>query len=157
MALKWRNVGQACTTANRVYIQAGIYEKFATAFSEQPSKFKIGHGDDSVNSFAAAAAFAGHQKAESQVKNALENGFKLRTGLGRPLVLTLLGDTSQFMEPAVLTEITQDMEMATEGTFGPVYGLFKFETEEQAVTWANDTSLGLASYVFTKNSDRLWR
>ncbi|PNP76170.1 hypothetical protein FNYG_10459 [Fusarium nygamai] len=157
MALKWRNAGQACITANRVYIQAGIYEEFATAFSEKTSKFKTGHGADPANNFGAVTTLVGLEKAESQVKNALENGAKLRTGSGKPLVLSSSGDSSQFMEPVVLTEMTQDMQMAKEETFGPVCGLFKFETEEQVVKWANDTSLGLASYVFTKNSDRLWR
>ncbi|KAI1019992.1 hypothetical protein LB503_006013, partial [Fusarium chuoi] len=157
MALKWRNAGQACITANRVYIQAGIYEKFATLFTEQTSKFKTGHGADPVNNFGAITTRAGLQKVESQVKNALENGAKLRTGSGKPLALSTSEERSQFMEPVVLTGMTQDMQMAKEETFGPVCGLFKFETEEQVVAWANDTSLGLASYVFTKNSDRLWR
>ncbi|KAF5548570.1 succinate-semialdehyde dehydrogenase [Fusarium phyllophilum] len=157
MASKWRNAGQACITANRVYIQAGIYEKFATAFSGKTSKFKTGHGADPANNFGAVTTLVGLHKAESQVKNALENGAKLRTGSGKPLVLSSSRESSQFMEPVVLTGMTHDMQMTKEETFGTVCGLFKFETEEQVVKWANDTSLGLASYVFTKNSDRLWR
>ncbi|KAF4481637.1 succinate-semialdehyde dehydrogenase [Fusarium agapanthi] len=156
MALKWRNAGQACIAANRVYVQVGIYDKFATAFSEKTSKFKTGHGADLANNFGAVTTLAGLQKAESQVRDALENGAKLRTGSGRPLVLSSPGESSQFMEPVVLTGMTQDIHMAKEETFGPVCGLFKFGSEEQVVKWANDTSLGLASYVFTKISDRLW-
>ncbi|KAF5651413.1 succinate-semialdehyde dehydrogenase [Fusarium tjaetaba] len=141
MALKWRNAGQACITA--------------IEFMFKP--FKTGHGADPTNNFGAVTTLSGPEKAELQVKNALENGAKLRTGSGKPLMLSSSGDGSQFMEPVVLTGMTQDMQMAKEETFGPVCGLFKFETEEQVVKWANDTSLGLASYVFTKNSDRLWR
>ncbi|KAF5982081.1 succinate-semialdehyde dehydrogenase [Fusarium coicis] len=137
MALRWRNAGQACITANRVYVQAGIYEKFASAFSEKTSKFKTGHGADAANNFGAVTTLAGLEKAASHVKNALENGAKLRSGSGRPLVLSSSNGQRRI--------------------FGPVCGLFKFETEEQVVKWANDTSLGLESYVFTKNSDRLWR
>ncbi|KAF5672262.1 succinate-semialdehyde dehydrogenase [Fusarium circinatum] len=106
MALKWMNAGQACIAANRVYVQAGIYEKFATALAKKTSKFKTGHGADPANNLGAVTTIVGLRKAESQVQNALENGAKLRTGSGRPLLLSSSGASSQFMEPVVLTGMT---------------------------------------------------
>ncbi|KAF5556106.1 succinate-semialdehyde dehydrogenase [Fusarium napiforme] len=95
MALKWRNAGQACITANRVYVQAGIYNTFATAFSEETSKFKTGHGADPANNFGAVTTLAGLEKAESQVKNALENGAKLSCRLGPQLLWRSWDENSQ--------------------------------------------------------------
>lgn len=150
MALKWRNAGQACITANRVYVQAGVYDKFASMFAARTREFKVGHGIDPSTTFGAVTIPAGLEKAESQVQDALEHGAQLATGSGKRF-------NGQFMEPVVLTGMTQEMRMGHEETFSPVCGLFKFHTEEEAVRWANDTSLGLASYAFTKNVDRLWR
>ncbi|KAF4446080.1 succinate-semialdehyde dehydrogenase [Fusarium austroafricanum] len=150
MGLKWRNAGQACTSANRVYVQAGVYDEFAKMFTAKTRELKVGHGIEPTTTFGAVTTPAGLKKAESQVQDALQHGAQLTTGSGKPL-------NGQLMEPVVLTGMTQDMKMSHEETFGPLCGLFKFGTEEEAITWANDTSLGLASYVFTKNSDRLWR
>ncbi|KAF9764139.1 hypothetical protein IL306_002892 [Fusarium sp. DS 682] len=150
MALKWRNAGQACTSANRVYVQAGVYDEFAKLFAAKTRELKVGHGMEPATTFGPVTTAAGLEKAESQVQDALQLGAQLATGSGKPF-------NGQFMEPVILTGMTKDMKMSSEETFGPVCGLFKFHTEEEAIQWANDTSLGLASYVFTKNVDRLWR
>ncbi|KAF4332986.1 succinate-semialdehyde dehydrogenase [Fusarium beomiforme] len=150
MALKWRNAGQACTSANRVYVQAGVYDEFAALFAAKTRQLKVGHGMDPTTTFGPITTAAGLEKAESQVQDALQLGAELVTGSGKSF-------KGQFMEPVILTGMTKDMKMSSEETFGPVCGLFKFHTEEEAIQWANNTSLGLASYVFTKNVDRLWR
>ncbi|KAG5665020.1 hypothetical protein KAF25_008754, partial [Fusarium avenaceum] len=150
MALKWRNAGQACITANRVYVQAQVYDKLAEMFVAKTRELKVGHGMEPTTTFSAVTTPASLEKAQSQVRDALQLGAQLAAGSGKPF-------DRQFMEPVVLTGMTQDMKMSHQETFGPVIGLFKFDTEEQAIKYANDTSLGLASYAFTKNADRLWR
>lgn len=157
MTLKWRNAGQACISANRVYVQAGVYDKFAAMFVEKTSKLNIGHGAAPDTTFGAVTTPIGLEKAEAQVQDAVSRGAKLALGSGKPLSPAGQGSGGYFMEPVVLTNMNSSMKMSCEETFGPVCGLFKFDTEGEAIKLANDTSMGLASYAFTKNADRLWR
>ena len=157
MTLKWRNAGQACISANRVYVQAGAHDKFAAMFVEKTSKLNIGHGAAPNTTFGAVTTPVGLEKAEAQVQDAVSRGAKLALGSGKPFAPAGQGSGGYFMEPVVLTNMDSSMKMSCEETFGPVCGLFKFDTEDEAIKLANDTSMGLASYAFTKNADRLWR
>ncbi|KAH6877137.1 Aldehyde/histidinol dehydrogenase [Thelonectria olida] len=156
MGVKWRNAGQACISANRVYVQADIYDRFAALLVEKTSRFVVGHGAATDTTFGAITTPAGLERAEAQVQDAVSHGAKLVLGSGKPVASGEIKSGS-FMEPVILTNMTSSMQMSREETFGPVCGLFKFETEEEVTKLANETSMGLASYAFTKNVDRLWR
>ncbi|KAK2757298.1 hypothetical protein FQN54_004812 [Arachnomyces sp. PD_36] len=153
MALKWRHAGQACITANRVYVQSGVYDKFAQMLKERTSKLVVGHGAKEGTTMGPVTTPNGIQKAISQVEDARKKGGKVILG-GKKV--ENLGN-GFFFEPTIITNMTPDMLISSEETFGPVAALFKFDSEDQAVKWANDTSMGLASYAFTKNVDRIWR
>ncbi|KAG9498363.1 hypothetical protein J7337_009168 [Fusarium musae] len=157
MALKWRNAGQACITANRVYVQAGIYEKFATAFSVKTSKFRTGHGADPANNFGAVTTLAGLEKAASPVKNVLENGAKLRNGSGRPLVLS--SSKPRLVSLAHLTSCSSVSNLKRPPTGPNVSSLAICISCVIPVrtTGSMNWLVFLASYVFTRNSDHLWR
>ncbi|CAI6030715.1 unnamed protein product [Clonostachys chloroleuca] len=157
MALKWRNAGQACVTANRVYVQAAVYDKFAAMFAAKTAEFKVGHGALPDTSFGAVTTTAGLDKVEAQVRDAVGQGAKLVLGTGRRCGADDGVERGWFMSPTIMTGMTASMKMSSEETFGPIIGLFKFDTEEEVIRLANDTSMGLASYIFSKNSDRLWR
>ncbi|KAL6884447.1 Aldehyde/histidinol dehydrogenase [Trichoderma evansii] len=154
MALKWRNGGQACTSANRVYVQAGIYDKFASMFVEKTKQFIVGHGAIAGTTFGAVTTQAGLIKAEALVQDALDHGAKIISGVGKRMGLDRKGF---FIEPTILTNMNSGMRLAHDEVFGPVCGLFKFETEDEVVRLANATNMGLASYAFTKDVNRLWR
>ncbi|KAM5348241.1 hypothetical protein ACJ41O_008065 [Fusarium nematophilum] len=154
MGAKWRNAGQACISANRVYVQAGVYNKFAALLVDKTSQLVVGHGADPGTTFGAVTTLVGLEKAQAQVQDAIDHGAKLALGSGKPFTASGGG---YFMQPVILTDMTSSMRMSNEETFGPVCGLFRFETEEEVTRLANDTSMGLASYTFTKDVDRLWR
>jgi succinate-semialdehyde dehydrogenase len=151
MTLKWRHVGQACITANRVYVQAGIYDEFARLLKAQTENLVQGHGAAPGTTFGAMAVARGVEKAESLVKDAIDHGATIISG-GK-------GNTGHgfYFQPTILTGMKPNMRIADEEVFGPVLGLFKFETEDEVVERANDTSMGLASYAFTNDVNRLWR
>ncbi|RMZ87254.1 hypothetical protein DV736_g5525, partial [Chaetothyriales sp. CBS 134916] len=164
-ALKWRNAGQACVSANRLYVQSGAYDEFTRLLVEKTSKLKVGHGAAEGTTMGPVTTPRGLEKAEQQAADAVKHGAKLVLGTGKAHAKAKADEGSglgkgvggYFMDPTILTGMTQDMLMSREETFAPVAGIFKFEKEEEAVKWANDTSMGLASYAFTKNVDRLWR
>ncbi|KIV79159.1 hypothetical protein PV11_06737 [Exophiala sideris] len=165
MALKWRHAGQACITANRVYVQAGVYDKFTEMLVEKTKTLKVGHGAEKDTTMGPVTTPRGLAKAEEQAADAIKHGAKLILGTGKAHKNATAGEGAgegkgvggYYMDPTILTEMNEQMLLAREETFAPVTGLFKFEKEEEAVKWANDTSMGLASYAFTKNADRLWR
>ncbi|KAI1759567.1 aldehyde dehydrogenase [Hypoxylon sp. FL1150] len=150
--LKFRHAGQACITANRVYVQRGIYEKFATLLAEKTRALKVGHGTEEGTTMGPLTVPAGVEKVAGQVEDAKKNGATVLTGGNR---ISLNG--GYFFEPTIITNATAAMKIAEEETFGPLLALFPFDTEEEAVKAANNTSMGLASYCFTKNVDRMWR
>jgi succinate-semialdehyde dehydrogenase len=151
MTLKWRHVGQACITANRVYVQADVYDEFARLLRKQTETLVQGHGAAPGTTFGAMAVARGVEKAESLVKDAIDHGATLLCG-GK-------GNTDHgfYFQPTILTGMKSNMRIADEEIFGPVLGLFKFETEDEVVERANNTSMGLASYAFTNDVNRLWR
>ncbi|OQO05471.1 hypothetical protein B0A48_09240 [Cryoendolithus antarcticus] len=155
MALKWRHAGQACITANRVYVQAGVYDKFAEIIKEKTAALVVGHGSEKKTTMGPVTTPRSLDKADAQVEDAQKQGGKVILG-GKRLMGTS-GYDGYFFEPTIITSAKKEMLIAQEETFAPVMALFKFDTEEEAVQRANDTSMGLASYYFTKNIDRTWR
>ncbi|KAI9051060.1 hypothetical protein LZ554_005168 [Drepanopeziza brunnea f. sp. 'monogermtubi'] len=152
MALKWRHAGQACITANRVYVQAGVYEKFAEIFKEKTSKLVVGHGAEKSTTMGPVTTERSLGKALNQVEDAKKHGGQVVLGGGK------VKDTSgYFFEPTIILGAKKEMLITEEETFAPVLALYSFETEDEAVQAANNTSMGLASYFFTKNVDRTWR
>lgn len=153
-ALKWRHAGQACITANRVYVQSGIYDRFAQLLKERTSKLVVGHGAKEGTTMGPVTTPRSLEKATSQVEDARKLGGDVILG-GKPLADSPGG--GYFFEPTIITDMRPEMLISREESFAPIAALYKFETEEEAVKWANDTSMGLASYAFTKNVDRTWR
>jgi succinate-semialdehyde dehydrogenase len=152
MILKWRTAGQACTHANRVYVQNGVYDKFAQMMLEATQKIKVGHGSDPSTTMGPLTTSRGVEKLERHVADAVNHGGKVLCGGKKPA-----GLSGYFFEPTIISGMTSEMLSTREEIFGPLLGLYRFETEEEAVRMANDTSMGLASYFFTKNVDRTWR
>jgi succinate-semialdehyde dehydrogenase/glutarate-semialdehyde dehydrogenase len=153
MALKWRHAGQACITANRVYVQKSIYQDFSNLLISKTKDLKMGHGSIPSTTLGPVTTSRSLEKAESQVSDALSHGGKLLLGSGK----RKKDSEGYFFEPAIIGDANGEMLIAREETFAPVLALFAFETEEEVVRLANDTSMGLASYFFTKNVDRTWR
>jgi succinate-semialdehyde dehydrogenase / glutarate-semialdehyde dehydrogenase len=152
MMLKWMNAGQACVSANRIFVQAGVYDKFSAILQENASKIVVGHGATPGTTMGPLTTPQSLDKVRSQIDDATKLGAKLVLGGGR-----VEGKPGYFMQPTILKDMTADMLISREETFAPVAALYKFDTEEEVTRLANDTSMGLASYVFTKNVDRLWR
>ncbi len=151
IASKYRNAGQTCVCANRIFVQAGIYEEFAHALSEKVAAMKVGDGFEDGVSQGPIIDQQGFDKIERHVEDALAKGAAISVG-GAPHER---GGT--FYQPTVLTGATKDMQLFSEETFGPVAALFKFETEEEVIEAANDTIFGLAAYYFTKDVGRIFR
>lgn len=151
IASKFRNVGQTCVCANRFYVQAGIYDAFAARFAEAARKLKIGNGLDEGVTAGPLIDDRALAKVNRLLKDALDKGAKIATGGQQP------AQGGTFFEPTVLTGATQDMAFARDEIFGPLAPLFKFETEEEAVSYANATEYGLACYFFTKDLGRAFR
>ena len=152
MILKWRTAGQACTHANRVYVQSGVYEKFAQKMLEATRKLRVGHGADPGTTMGALTTSRGIDKLQRHVSDAVSKGGKILCG-GK--TASNLG--GYFFEPTIISGMTSSMLTTNEEIFGPLLGLYKFDTEEEVVVAANNTSMGLASYFFTKDVDRTWR
>ena len=151
IASKYRNAGQTCVCANRIFVQAGIYDEFARALSEKVAAMKVGDGFEDGVSQGPIIDQQGFDKIERHVADALSKGAAISVG-GAPHEK---GGT--FYQPTVLTGATKDMQLFSEETFGPVAALFKFETEEEVIEAANDTIFGLAAYYFTKDVGRIFR
>jgi succinate-semialdehyde dehydrogenase/glutarate-semialdehyde dehydrogenase len=151
IASKYRNTGQTCICANRIYVQDSIYDDFAKRLAYAVQDLKVGPGADEANAVGPLVNEEALIKVEALVANACENGAKVLAGGRRHE----LGRT--FYEVTVLTDVTADMDIASEEIFGPVAPLFRFHTEDEAVAAANDTPYGLASYFFARDMGRVWR
>jgi len=148
---KYRNTGQTCVCANRLFVQDGIYDRFAAKLAEKVKAFKVGAGTESgvvQGPLIDAAALA---KVEDHVADALAGGAKAVTGGKRHS----LGGT--YYEPTVLAGVTPKMKIFREETFGPVAPLFRFKTDDEVVELANHTEYGLAAYFYTRDIGRAWR
>lgn len=153
LTLKWRHAGQACITAQRVYVQRPVYEAFTRLLAAKvTSELKIGHGTDPDATMGALTTLRGLEKVKQHVADAVHHNATVVCGGKQPQHLS-----GYFFEPTILTNMTSDMLITREETFGPVAALYVFETEEEVVGKANDTSMGLASYFFTRDVDRTFR
>ncbi|WER48683.1 NADP-dependent succinate-semialdehyde dehydrogenase [Cupriavidus sp. WKF15] len=151
IASKYRNAGQTCVCANRLYVHDKVYDAFAAKLVAAVARLKVGHGVEPgvlqgplINAEAVA-------KVEAHIADALGKGARLLSGGKRHA----LGGT--FFEPTVLADVTPAMRVAREETFGPLAPLFRFSSDEEAIAMANDTEFGLASYFYSRDIGRVWR
>jgi succinate-semialdehyde dehydrogenase / glutarate-semialdehyde dehydrogenase len=151
MASKFRNAGQTCVCANRILVQAGVYDAFAAKLAEHVARLKVGSGIESGVTQGPLINAAAVAKVEEHVADAVSQGATIVCGGKRH------GTMGNFYQPTILTGVTSAMKVAREETFGPVAPLFRFETEEEAIAMANDTPFGLAAYFFTRDLARAWR
>lgn len=151
MVAKYRNAGQTCVCTNRFYVQAGIYDAFAKRLAEEVAKVKVGGGFEEGVQLGPLIDARALAKVESHLADATGKGATVLTGGRRHA----RGGT--FFEPTVLAGATQGMKVAREETFGPLAPIFRFEHEEEAVAWANDTEFGLAAYFYTRDLARAFR
>ena len=152
IASKFRSSGQTCVCANRIYVQDGIYDKFAQKFAEKVKGFKVGFGFDQGVTHGPVIHDRAVSKVEAHVKDAEKKGGKILVGGQR---LPDLGEN--FYAPTVITDVTNDMDVAHEETFGPLGALFRFMTEKEVVEMANDSNVGLAGYFFSSDVNRIYR
>jgi succinate-semialdehyde dehydrogenase/glutarate-semialdehyde dehydrogenase len=151
IASKYRNTGQTCVCANRLLIQAGVYDEFAKRLKSAVAQLRVGDGLLGVTDQGPLIDAKAVTKVEEHIADALAKGAKVALGGKRHA----LGGS--FFEPTILTDVTPKMLVAREETFGPVAPLFKFESEAQAIAMANDTEFGLAAYLYTRDLARSWR
>jgi len=151
MASKYRNAGQTCVCANRIYVQEGVYGTFAGKLAAEVKKMKVGPGTEQGVTTGPLINKAAVEKVEEHVADALKKGASVVTG-GRRHALG-----GNFYEPTILANVTSQMMVAREETFGPVAPLFKFKTEEDVIAQANDTPFGLAAYFYARDIGRIWR
>lgn len=148
MVAKMRNAGEACTAANRLYVQAGIYEKFVAALTKRMEGLAVGSGTDPATECGPMITAKAVDKIDRLVEDAVSRGAKILCGGNKP------SGNGFFYPPTVLTDVPADAEMAHEEIFGPVAPLTRFETEDEVVARANDTEYGLAAYIFTGDVGR---
>jgi len=151
IASKYRNAGQTCVCANRIYVQDGVYDAFAAKLAAKVAQFKVGAGTEPGVTIGPLIEPAAIDKVEAHIADALAHGAKLATG-GRRHALGGL-----FFEPTILTDVTARMRIAREETFGPVAPLFRFRTDDEAIAMANDTEFGLAAYFYARDVGRIFR
>ncbi|WP_410217725.1 NAD-dependent succinate-semialdehyde dehydrogenase [Paracoccus sp. (in: a-proteobacteria)] len=149
MASKFRNNGQTCVCANRIYVQAGVYEAFAKKLAQAVDKLRVGDGLEEGTTTGPLINEDAVEKVEEHIRDVTSGGGEVMTG-GERL-------DGLFFKPTVVTGVTDSMKVATEETFGPLAALFTFETEEEAVAKANDTIFGLASYFYARDIGRITR
>src|SRR3954469_12925248 len=146
---KFRNSGQTCISANRILVQAGIYDEFVSRLVDAVSKLKVGNGLEPETNVGPLIEQAAVDKVQRHVGDALDRGGEVLLG-GEGL-------GGLFWQPTVIAGVTADAAMSCEETFGPVAGIARFATEEQAIRAANDTPYGLAAYYYTRDNGRIWR
>ena len=151
IASKYRNTGQTCVCANRLLVQAGVYDAFSEKLAAAVRKLKVGDGLAGVTEQGPLIDAKALAKVEEHITDALAKGARIVMGGKRHS----MGGT--FFEPTILADVTREMLVAREETFGPLAPLFKFKTEAEAIAMANDTEFGLASYFYTKDLARSWR
>jgi succinate-semialdehyde dehydrogenase/glutarate-semialdehyde dehydrogenase len=151
IASKFRNAGQTCVCANRLYVQDSVYDEFARKLAVAVGKLKVGDGREEGVTQGPLIEEKAVRKIEQHIEDAQAKGAKLLLGGKRHA----LGHS--FFEPTVLTDVTSDMLVAREETFGPLAPLFRFKTEDEVIAMANDTEFGLASYFYARDIGRVWR
>lgn len=151
MASKFRNTGQTCVCANRILVQDSVYDEFAEKLAVAVRGLKVGPGIEAGNTAGPLIDEAGLAKVEEHVEDACSKGAKIAVGGERHA----LG--GNFYQPTVLTDVTTDMLITQDETFGPVAPLFRFSSEDEAIEMANDTPYGLAAYFYARDLGRVWR
>ncbi|KFX19952.1 NAD-dependent succinate-semialdehyde dehydrogenase [Pectobacterium betavasculorum] len=151
IANRFRNAGQVCVSANRFYIQDGVYDEFVSLLAEEVKKLKVGNGMDDGVELGPLIDDAAVEKVEKHVNDAVEKGGKALVGGKRHK----LGHS--FFEPTVIVDANEAMLLAQEETFGPVAPCFRFKTEEEVIERANNTPFGLAAYFYSQNLQRVFR
>jgi len=151
IASKYRNAGQTCVCANRIYVQESIQDAFVARLTERVKDLKVGNGLEDGVMQGPLITEAAVKKVEDHIKDALEKGATLALGGHRHP----LGHT--FFEPTILTGVTQEMKVAKEETFGPMAPIFTFKEEADVIAMANDTEFGLAAYLCARDIGRIWR
>ncbi|MEM7379511.1 MAG: NAD-dependent succinate-semialdehyde dehydrogenase, partial [Pseudomonadota bacterium] len=151
MICKFRNGGQTCVCANRIYVQSGVYEAFSDKLAAAVNAITVGNGADDGVTQGPLIDGAAVTKVEEHIADALSKGASVVTGGERHA----LGGT--YFQPTVLAGVTPEMAVSREETFGPLAPLFRFESEAEAIALANDTEFGLAAYFYTRDLGRSWR
>jgi succinate-semialdehyde dehydrogenase/glutarate-semialdehyde dehydrogenase len=151
LASKYRNAGQTCVCANRLYVQSGVYDAFAAKLAAKVETMAVGDGFKAGVTIGPLIDEKGLSKVESHVADAVSRGARILTGGKR------VEGAGTFFTPTVLTGVTREMKVAREETFGPVAPLFRFDTVEDVIAQANDTEFGLAAYFFAGDLKKVWR
>jgi succinate-semialdehyde dehydrogenase/glutarate-semialdehyde dehydrogenase len=151
MASKFRNTGQTCVCANRIFVQEGVYEQFAKKLADKVSAMKVGNGLENGVVQGPLIDMKAVEKVEEHITDALEKGARVVTGGKRH------EKGGQFFQPTVLADVNTKMKVTHEETFGPVAPLYRFKTEEELLKLANDTEYGLAAYFYSRDIGRVWR
>lgn len=151
IAAKFRNGGQTCVCANRIYAQSGIYDAFVERLAEKVAALQVGPGFDEQTQIGPLINTDGVAKVQRHLDDALANGARVLTG-GKAHALGGL-----YFEPTVIADVAKGMALLSEETFGPLAPVARFKTEEEAIEQANDTEFGLAAYFYSQNLSRMWR
>ena len=151
IASKYRNAGQTCVCANRLYVQDGVYDQFAEKLVAAVAKLKVGNGQDAGVTQGPMIEEKAVLKVEEHIADALAHGARLLAGGARHA----LGHS--FFQPTIIADVDGSMKVATEETFGPLAPLFRFKTEEDVIAMANNTEFGLAAYFYSRDIGRVWR
>lgn len=151
MICKFRNAGQTCVCANRILVQEGVYDEFAEKLLAAMASLQMGDGTDPKNNVGPLINEGAAKDVVSFVEDAVAKGAKVVAGGGG----SDLG--ACYVQPTLLTNVSEDMKVFREEIFGPIAPLFKFKTEEEAIAMANDTEFGLACYFYSRDVGRVWR
>jgi succinate-semialdehyde dehydrogenase/glutarate-semialdehyde dehydrogenase len=151
LASKFRNAGQTCVCANRLFVQDAVFDIFSAKLAAKVAQLQVGNGMQEGVTQGPLIDQAAVDKVKSHVADALQKGAKLIQG-GNPDILGGL-----FFEPTVLADVSTDALIFKEETFGPVAPLFRFKTDDEVIAMANNTEFGLASYFFSRDIGRIWR
>jgi succinate-semialdehyde dehydrogenase/glutarate-semialdehyde dehydrogenase len=151
MASKYRNTGQTCVCANRLFVQDGVYDAFAKKFADKVSQLKVGNGLEDGVTQGPLIDMKAVEKVEEHISDALSKGARVLTGGKRH------DKGGQYFQPTVLADVKTDMKVTHEETFGPVAPLYRFKTEQELLELANNTEYGLAAYFYSRDIGRVWR
>ena len=151
MQSKYRNAGQTCVCANRIFAQDGIYDRFTGKLAEASAALKVGNGLEEGISTGPLIDIRAVEKVETHIQDAVAKGARVVVGGGRH------PNGGNFFEPTVLADVTPEMIVSKEETFGPLAPVYRFETDEDVVKMANDTEFGLAAYFYTRDVGRVWK